>query len=476
MTKLNKLFKCNYDVNIEGISVNSKDTHPGDLFVCIKGATVDRHDFIEEAIKNGAVALVTSHEVESSVPYVVVDNPNNEVSRLAKLIYDNPSDKLHMLGVTGTDGKTSVSTIVSKLIGQDKCGYMGTNGYSTSKFNRKTDNTTPSADKLYKYLDDIYDAGCDSVCMELSSEAMLFNRINDLSFDVIGLTNITSEHLNNHKTLENYIECKKKILGLVKRDGYVILNHDDKHYKECRDYVNSNILTYGKDYDCDLQIVDYNLMVDKTEITYKYKNKTYNITSPLVGEFNVYNLACAILMCIAAGYDIEMLISNTKLLHVDGRMEFINLGQNFSVIVDYAHTEAGITKLLEFIHSIKYNHLIVVIGQAGERDQLKRRKVGKIVATNADLAIFCYEDPRSEDPADIIDMMTMDIRNLDNYKIIIDRREAINYAINNAHENDIVLVLGKGNEDYQKLKTGTIHFNDIEECKKALNNLKVVNK
>lgn len=473
MKRLNELYDCNYDLEIGGISVNSKDTHPGDLFVCIKGATVDRHDYIDEAVNNGAVALVTSHPVETSVPYVVVDNPNLEVSRLSRLIYDNPSDKLHMLGVTGTDGKTSVSTIVSKLIGQDKCGYMGTNGYATSKFNRKTDNTTPSADKLYKYLDDIVNSGCDSVCMELSSEAMLFNRINDLSFDVIGLTNITSEHLNNHKTLENYIECKKKILGLVKDMGYCILNHDDSHYEECLNYVKCNVLTYGKGYDCDLQIVDYNLMVNKTDIVFKYKDRTYNISSPLVGEFNVYNLACAILMCISIGYDIEELINNVDFLHVDGRMEFIQEGQNFSVIVDYAHTEAGITKLLEFIHGIKYNHLIVVIGQAGERDQEKRRKVGKIVATNADLAIFCYEDPRSEDPKDIIDMMTMDIKNLDNYKIIVDRHDAINYAIKNARENDIVLVLGKGNETYQKLKNETIYFNDIEECKKALNDLKV---
>lgn len=476
MIKLNKLYNCNYDIEITGISINSKDTQKGDLFVCIKGATTDRHDYIDEAIKNGAVALVTSHQVESNVPYIIVDNPNLEVSRLAKLIYDNPNEKLHMLGVTGTDGKTSVATIVSMLIGQDKCGYIGTNGYKTSKFNRKTDNTTPSPDKLYKYLNDIYESNCNSVCMELSSEAMLFHRLDDIQFDVIGLTNITSEHLNHHKTLENYIECKKKILNLVKKEGYVILNHDDIHYEECKNNVKSNILTYGRDYDCDLQIIDYNLMINKTDITIKYKNKTYNISSPLKGEFNVYNLSCAILICIANGYDIEDLINNINILHIDGRMEFINEGQNFSVIVDYAHTEAGVTKLLEFIRSIKYNHLIVVIGQAGERDTEKRRKIGKIVATNADTAIFCYEDPRSEDPMEIINMMTMDIKNLNNYKVIVDRHEAINYAINNAKENDIVLVLGKGNENYQKLKNKTIYFNDIEECKKVLNNLKVTNK
>lgn len=473
MKKLNEIYNCKYDTEITGISVNSKDIKHGDIFVCIKGVTTDRHDYIDEAIKNGAVALITDRVVDTKVPYIIVDNPNNEVKKLSKLIYNNPEKKLKMIGVTGTDGKTSVSTIVSLLIGQDKCGYIGTNGYATSKFNRKTNNTTPSPDKLYKYLNDIDESKCNSVSMELSSESMLFGRIDDLEFDVIGLTNITSEHLNNHKTLKNYISCKKKILQLTKKDGYCILNHDDTHYQECKNIIKSKVLTYGKGINNDLQIVDYILDRNGTQIKFKYQEKIYNIYSPLLGEFNVYNLACALLICLSQNYDINYLLHNVDKLHIDGRMEVIDEGQNFTLIVDYAHTEAGITKLLQFVKGIKHNRLIVVIGQAGERDQSKRRKVGKIVAVNADLAIFCYEDPRSEDPHDIINMMTLDIRNFNNYKIIIDRKEAINYAINNACQKDIVLVLGKGNENYQKLKDKTVYFNDIEECRESLNKLKV---
>ena len=212
MKRLNELYKVDSDVLIKGISINSNDINEGDIFVCIKGNKVDRHDYIDDAIKNGAVALVTAKEVNSSVPYVIVENPNEEVGRLAREIYDNPQDKLKLFAVTGTDGKTSVATITSQLIGNDKCGYIGTNGMSCAKIKEDTNNTTPSIEKLYKFFREFLDCGCENVCMEASSEAMLQGRLNDLRFDCIGITNITSEHLNSHKTLENYVECKKDIM------------------------------------------------------------------------------------------------------------------------------------------------------------------------------------------------------------------------------------------------------------------------
>ena len=470
MIKLNELYKCNYDVFITGISVNSKTIKKGDIFVCIKGNTCDRHDFIDEAIKNGASALVVAHEVKSSVPYIIVDNPNNEVVYLSKKIYDNPQDKLKMMAVTGTDGKTSVATITSTLIGGDKCGYIGTNGYSCEKKYGDTDNTTPSPDKLYEYLNTFVECGCEAVCMEASSEAMLQGRLEDLKYKCIGMTNITSEHLNSHKSLENYVLCKKEIMNLTTEDGYCILNHDDSYYQEVLEYCHSKVLTYGTTLDNDLIITSYKLNSYNTEIVFKYKEKLYEVTSPLLGEFNVYNLACSLLMCLSLGYDIEQLLKNIQKINVSGRLDIIDKGQNFTVIVDYAHTPNGISKLLDFVKLLEHKKIIVVIGQAGERDAYKRKEVGKIVATKADLAIFCYEDPRGEDPKDIIDMMCEDIKDRDNYRIIIDRSIAIKYAIDIAEEGDIVLVLGKGNETYQKLKTGKIYFNDEEEAIKAIDN------
>ena len=470
MIKLNLLYKCDYDVNIEGISVNSKDTKKGDLFVCIKGNKIDRHDYIDEAINNGAVALVTNRDVLVNVPYIKVENPNDEVIYLSKRIYNNPEEKLKMYGVTGTDGKTSVATIVSSLLGNDSCGYIGTNGRSCAKFQKDTDNTTPSPDKLYGYLDEFLNNGCNSVCMELSSEAKLLGRLNDLCFDCIGITNITSEHLNSHGTLENYVNCKKEIMTLTKDNGCCVVNKDDKYYNEVKDYCKGKVLTYGKDNDNDLQIVDYKIFTNHTLITFKYKEISYEISSPLLGEFNVYNLACAMLMCLAMGNDVDKLINNIKNLKISGRLDIIDRGQNFTVMVDYAHTPNGITQLLKFVKGLDVNRIIVVIGQAGERDAVKRREVGRIVATIADLAVFCYEDPRGEDPSEIIDMMCADIQNLNNYVKIIDRSEAIKYAIDVAKENDIVLILGKGNETYEKLKDKVIYFNDEEEAIKHLDN------
>lgn len=469
MIKLNRLYKCFYDIDITGISVNSKTTKKGDIFVCIKGNTCDRHDFIDEAIDNGAVALVVSHDVSSTVPYVVVENPNDEVVRLSQEIYGNPQKKLKMMGVTGTDGKTSVATITSTLIGTDKCGYIGTNGYSCEKIHGATDNTTPAPDKLYKYLSDFNEYGCESVCMEASSEAMLQGRLKDLNFGCMGMTNISSEHLNSHKTLENYVLCKKQIMNLVDEDGYCVLNHDDIYYQEVVKYCRGKVLSYGKSDDNDLIISSFKLNSYNTEIVFKYHDKIYKVLSPLLGEFNVYNLACSILMCLAMGYKFDYLLENVQGINISGRLDIIDKGQNFTVMVDYAHTPNGISKLLDFVKLLDHNRIIVVIGQAGERDAYKRKEVGKVVATNADLAIFCYEDPRSEDPKDIIDMMCEEIKDRDNYRIIIDRSLAIKYAIDMAEEGDIVLILGKGNETYQKLKQGTIYFNDEEESIKALN-------
>ena len=470
MIRLNELYDCNYDINIEGISINSKDVNKGDLFVCVSGNKVDRHDYIDEAINNGAVALITARDVVSSVPYIVVDNPNDEVIYLSKKIYNNPEDKLKMYGVTGTDGKTSVATIVSSLLGNYRCGYIGTNGRSCAKFNKDTNNTTPSPDKLYGYLDEFLLNGCDSVCMELSSEALLQGRLKELYLDCIGITNITREHLNSHGTLENYVNCKKEIMTLTKNGGYCVLNRDDSYYEDVLAVCKDNVLTYGRDDYNDLQIVDYKLFTNYTLVNFRYNNKSYEINSPLLGEFNVYNLACAMLMCLAMGNNMDMIINNINDIDVSGRLDIIDRGQNFTVMVDYAHTPNGITQLLKFVKSLDKNRIIVVIGQAGERDAGKRSEVGKIVATIADVAIFCYEDPRGEDPSEIIDMMCSEIKNLNNYKKIIDRSEAIKYAIDIAECNDMVLILGKGNETYQKLKDRVIYFNDEEEAIKHLDN------
>ena len=472
MKKLSELFKCDYDTEVYGIKINSKEIEPGDLFVCTTGVTADRHEFVPDAIARGAVAIVASKKIESKVPVVYVKDTNKELPLLCARFYDNPDKKLKILGITGTDGKTSTSTIIQTLIGKETCGYIGTNGRSCAKFDKDTNNTTPDSDKLYKYFNEFLEAGCNTVSMEASSEAFFRNRLEHLTFDISAITNITREHLNIHGSFENYIECKSQLFKQTKKNGYSILNSDDEFYETIKKAcVADNIWSYGKhDFDT-LQIVDYEITPSKTNIVYKYDGKEYKIESPLLGEFNVYNLACAILVSIASGKTMEEIIPNISLCSVKGRIDIIpNYGQNFTVMVDYAHTPNGIENILKFVHTLDINRSIVVIGSAGERDFLKRPLMGKTVVNNASYAIFTYEDPRSEDPENIIKMMVSEIEDKSKYEIVVDRRAAIQRAINIAGENDIVLILGKGNETYEKLKDKTIYFNDEEEAISALKN------
>ena len=471
MKKLKELFKGeNSEVEIERIQINSKEVRKGDLFVCTKGVTADRHDFIDEAIEKGASAIVVSRDVgQKCVPVVKVENTNQELPYLCQRFYDYPDKKMKMIGVTGTDGKTTTTTIIQTLIGLDICGYIGTNGRSCANFQGDNPNTTPDAHNLYAYLDEFVRYGCKYTAMEASSEAFFRNRLVATTYDVSAMTNITSEHLNIHGSFENYVDCKLQLFRQTKKDGYSILNKDDPYYQQTRDVCVANVLTYGVGEDNDLQIVDFKINSTHTAIQFKYQGKTFDVDSPLLGDFNVYNLACALLVTLALGFELEELLKKIKDIKVSGRLEMLDTKTPYHVMVDYAHTPNGIARLLNFVHTLDINRSIVVIGQAGERDFLKRPKVGNVVVDNASYAIFTYEDPRSEDPKDICEDIVRELKEThDNYEIVIDRREAIQKAIDIAENNDIVLILGKGNETYEKLKSETIYFNDIEEAYAAV--------
>lgn len=469
MKKLSQIIDCDYDIEIKGIKINSKEIEPGDLFVCTKGVNADRHDFIDDAIKNGAVAVIVSRDVNCSVPMVKVSDTNKILPIICSKFYDNPEKKLKIIGVTGTDGKTSTATIIQTLIGSDKCGYIGTNGRSCSKFNKEINNTTPDSDKLFEYFKDFVDAGCEYVVMEASSEAFFRHRLDLIEFTGGVITNITKEHLNIHKTFENYIDCKCMLFRQVVKNGFSILNSDDSLYSKVFESCHGTVLTYGKNKNDTLFIKDIFTRSDRTIMSIVIDNKLYNIESPLLGEFNVYNLSGAILCALKLGIDIDTIINRISNIRVSGRLELLpNMGQKFNIMIDYAHTPNGIINLLNFINTLNINRSIVVIGSAGERDYLKRPIMGKTVVDNASYAIFTYEDPRSEEPIDIINMMTSEIKDHNNYEVVVDRSLAIKRAIDMAVDGDIVLILGKGNETYQKLKNKTIYFNDFEEAKKYL--------
>ena len=369
MKKLSELYPgVSEDVVIKAIKINSKECEEGDLFVCTMGVTADRHEFIGDAVKHGASAVIVSRDVGNvGVPVVKVPDTNRELPYLCQKFYDYPNKELTMIGVTGTDGKTSTATIMQTLIGNDLCGYIGTNGRSCAKFTGDNPNTTPDVHLLYSYFKEFLDCGCKYVAMEASSEAFFRNRLQTISFDLSVYTNITSEHLNIHGTFENYVECKLQLFKQTKKDGYCILNMDDPYYERVKEASNGKVVTYGVNSEADLQIVDFHVYPTHTLIHFKYRDEVIEIDSPLLGDFNVYNLAAGFLAALCVGVPMHKAIERIKNIKISGRLDLLNTDTPYYVMVDYAHTPNGITKLLNFVHTLDINRSIVVIGQAGER-------------------------------------------------------------------------------------------------------------
>lgn len=457
MKNIRDLYNCDYDFEIKDIKTNSKEVEKGDLFVCTRGVNIDRHQFINEAIENGCSGLIVERGSSYSVPFIKVQNTNRELGIISKKFYDY-DDSLKMIGVTGTDGKTTTSSIIRDML--DNCGYIGTNGVQSKKLNLTTNNTTPDINLLYKYLKMFKDENLQYVSMEVSSEGLLHNRVQDLAFDIGILTNISEDHLNVHKTLSNYIDCKLKLFQKIKDDGFAVLNRDDRFFDKFRENCHCHIFTYGKDEQSDLFIKDYKIDEDKTEIDFVYKDQNYHIVSNLRGEYNVYNLMAAIGTLLCLNFDIQDIISRIKNISlVKGRCEMFKTS-NFTVVLDYAHTERALKSILTYLNEIKKNRIITVTGSAGGREKEKRRGMGRVVQAMSDLVIYTMDDPRYEKVIDIISDMKDPSK--DNYLIVENREEAIAKAFSIAEKNDIILVAGKGRDHYMAILDKYLDYCDYD--------------
>ena len=466
MKKLSELYNIDDDRLIKSIKINSKEIEPGDIFVCTMGVTADRHDFIDEAISNGASAIVVSRDVgKRSVPIIKVDDTNLELRRLSAKFYDYPSDKAYMIGVTGTNGKTTVAEIIYQLIGESSCAYIGTNGKKYKGKKESIRNTCPDVDRLYMYFKEFIDSGCDTICMEASSEAFYRHRLDDIKYDIGIVTNITEDHLNIHKTIENYVDCKCQLVRQVKDDGYSVLNSSDKYFDKFKMEANGNIVSYGyKDTDT-LKIEDYTLKRDKTIINFKYNNKTYEVISPLLGSFNVDNLASAILCLLCKGISFDEIIKKvSNIKQIEGRMEIMPFVSKYTVILDYAHTTDALDNILTFLNMVKESRIITVTGSAGGRESAKRPSMGKVVLEKSDYVIFTMDDPRYEDPNKIIDDLVSE-SDKTNYERIIDRKKAIYKALDMAEDKDIILIAGKGRDDYMAIDDKYLPYCDYDVIK-----------
>ena len=468
------LFDVDFDLNVTGIATDNRRVQPGDLFVCIKGYTADGHSFVKQAEEAGAVAIVCEHTIENiGIPQIIVADTKVELPRLAHLIFNKPTEKLNLFGLTGTNGKTTTAYILEHLLGgfEGHVGYIGTNGIRYNDVFIEPKNTTPEPLSLQQMFNQMVDAGVKNVAIEVSSHALELHRVDYCRFKVALFTNLTPEHLDFHPTMDEYFEAKYKLFTMLTPDGYAIVNLDDEYGVRLVNRiraVHQRVYTYGIDTDADFKAMNVTMTTSGTAFTLKSPVGEYEVKTPLLGTFNVHNALGAMASAYAAGMPMEQIVNLiAKLSPVDGRMEIINEGQDFTVIVDYAHTPDGVEKVLEFVNDIKQNSVKVVIGCPGDRDRTKRPVIAKLSVDYADDVIFTTDDPHSEDPEDILNEMTQGMEE-SHYEVIVDRIKAIEAAINKAQKNDIVLIAGRGHEKVQYWKSGNIELDDREVAKEIL--------
>ncbi|HHX16441.1 MAG TPA: UDP-N-acetylmuramoyl-L-alanyl-D-glutamate--2,6-diaminopimelate ligase [Mollicutes bacterium] len=466
MKKLKELIPCKHEILISSIEEDSRVKNDNYLFCCIKGLTVDGHDYVNQAIDNGAVAVLSEKKLNVNVPVIKVEDTNKAMIEVLSRFYNEVDKKMNLIGVTGTDGKTTVTSIIYQLINQmDKAGYIGTNGIECDGYTQESNLTTPFPVQLFKALDGFYKQGCKYATIEVSSERLITNRIDDILFDIVIFTNLTKDHINNHKTYTNYRKSKGKLFGMVKDGGYSIINNDEPFADYFIKASKGKVITYGVENASDYTASDIVVLPDRLSFTLKTDEGTYLVESPLSGRFNVYNLLASIIACHKLGFEISEIVENIKKLKcIMGRTNIIDFNDCFKVVIDFAHTANSLKNLLEYVSVISRGNIITVTGSAGGRDKIKRPDMGKVVTSLSDYVIFTSDDPRDEDPNDIIDDMVsgLDINKI-NYRRIIDRSKAIEEALNIAKKGDVVVIAGRGNDTFMPVGSSYVRCNDFEE-------------
>ena len=460
MKKIKDLIDTNLDITIKGITDDSRDVKEGYLFVATHGFHVDHFDYIEDAIKKGCVFLVVDREIEIDFPHLVVDSILDTYKELCSKFYDVNLSDYHFIGITGTDGKTTTSTIVKDIIGD--CAYIGTNGVTIGDETIPTNNTTPCISELYEDISRIGKSGLTNISMEVSSEALLHDRVSHFQFDIVAFTNITGDHLNVHGSFDEYRNCKLKLLDYVKKDGFVFVNGDDPNLQNIHC---SNLYTFGFDSCNDIVITDVKYGNRDTDITVKNIDHIVHLHSPLIGKYNVYNVVLAYLIGLKFGIDESTIIDRIKKLKpIKGRCEFLDFGQNYDIVLDYAHTINGVNTILDTFQN--YPFIITVTGAAGGREHEKRPIIGKNVIEKSDISIFTMDDPRYEDVNEIIDQM---VGKEKDYVRIPDREDAICYALSIAPPKSVVLIIGKGRDNYMAIEDKKVPYNDYDVVQRFFN-------
>lgn len=442
------------------LKTDSRKVKPGDTFIAIRNVVRDGHDYIEQAIENGATKIICE---EGSFP-VETEIVADTRKYLDEYLYTNYYPKIKdmkLIGVTGTNGKTTICFLVYQIL--KKLGrnpaYIGTIGFYYQDVKKELNNTTPDTDLLYEMLLEAKEAGCDVVIMEVSSHSLDKNRIYGLEFDEVAFANLTQDHLDYHKTMENYCNAKKRLFTLTRNEKISVINGDDEYAKEFINSENNNIIISTTNGDCIIKEMDFSHM--DTKIKFSYEGQEYETSIKMVGRYNVYNFLTATMLVQKLGFSIEEILNlASELSAPNGRMEKIDYKTN-SIFIDYAHTPDAIINVLKSAEEYKKGRVITIIGCGGDRDRTKRPIMGRAAEEHSDYVIFTNDNPRTEEEHQIMQDI-LDGLNKENHEVIYNREEAIKKGIELLEENDILMILGKGHEDYQIIGTEKHHFSDKE--------------
>jgi len=461
-----------------GLCTNSRLVKAGDIFVAVKGTVYDGHDFIDQALARGAKYIVcqkeqTSHEARATGhDIIVVENSAEAAALLAQASRHNPAAQLINLAVTGTNGKTTVAYLVRSCIQKagEKCGLIGTIIYDTGLGYSEAALTTPDCLYIAKMQQQMLRAGSKYMVIEASSHALSQNRLAGIKFEAAAFTNLTADHLDYHKTKEDYLAAKTKLFSSLSSDATAVLNKQSSEAKLIAEQTSAKILWYAVDEPADLTARIESMNITGTVFVLEYAGQSSIVRTPLLGRYNVSNHLAAAGLCLTAGLDLEVIAAGLSMLKtIPGRLEKLDWEGDFSVFIDYAHTDDALKNVLATLKPFCTAKLTVVFGCGGDRDRTKRPRMARVAEQLADSVIVTSDNPRTERPEDIINEIVVGLDNPDSQKIMIepDRKKAIGLAIKTAGKDDIVLIAGKGHETYQIIGTQKFDFSDkdiTQEC------------
>jgi len=471
------------DREVESIAYDSRRVQSNTLFVAIRGEKSDGHQFVDQAIEQGASVIVAEREIVSPrATCLVVDDSRGALADLSAAFYGMPARKLKMAAVTGTNGKTTTTFLIKHICEKAgvRCGLLGTVQYEIGDRILPAIRTTPEALDIQELLAQIVNAGGRAAAMEVSSHALAQERTRGIEWDVAVFTNLTQDHLDFHGTMENYFEAKAKLFLQLpsqskKKRASAVINIDDRYGEKLLDRIagKSPVITYGLGLHADFRASNYRTEFAGTSYQLDARGRSYLVRVPLIGRFNVANSMAALAAATALGVNLrDGILSLARAPQVPGRLELVPAKRQFQIFVDYAHTDDALRNVLKTLRELRPRKLIVVFGCGGDRDRKKRPLMARVADELADHAIITSDNPRKENPDAIINEVEKGFRST-HYEKIADRTEAIRHAAAMAQARDLVLIAGKGHEKYQEFADHTIPFDDIQVARRALDDLPV---